>query len=506
MQKCRPSALEKVGLVSYAIPIYCNEKPGVRSPGRDAESGADLPLTQDFLTMATKPKILVVDDELSIVEVLKALLKREGYSVTTASDGEEAMEALRKEKFDLMISDIRMRPMDGITLLHKAREMQQHLAVIMMTAYAAVETAVEAMKKGAFDYICKPFKIDELKLTVKRALSYEHALAENEELKKNLQDKYHFQNLVGDSEPMQAVYAMIEKVARTESTVLILGESGTGKELVAKALHFASRRSDKPFVAVNCAALPETLLESELFGYVKGAFTGANKFKKGLFESADGGTILLDEIGSIPMPMQLTLLRVLQEREFRPVGGTDSVPVDVRIFAATNERLEDKIKAGEFREDLYYRLSVIPIELPPLRERLSDVPLLVNHFLKVLEEREKRRITVDGRALRALQSYPWPGNVRELENVISRAGALCDDNKIKIEDLPDKIREAAKGKGEQIEDEFAQFRGASLKAFLRAKERDYIQYVLDQYDGNKEEAAKALGVSLATFYRKYGNS
>jgi DNA-binding NtrC family response regulator len=455
--------------------------------------------------MESKANILVVDDEISIVEVLKALLTREGYSITTASDGEEALNKLREEKFDLMVSDIRMQPMDGITLLRRARELQEHLAIIMITAYATVETAVEAMKNGAFDYVCKPFKIDELILTVQRALSYEHVLQENETLKENLRTKYHFENLVGDSEKMIKVYALIEKVARTESTILILGESGTGKELVARALHNYSRRKEKPFVAINCAALPETLLESELFGYVKGAFTGANKFKKGLFESAEGGTLLLDEIGSIPVDMQQKLLRVLEEREIRPVGGTKTVPVDVRIVAATNERLEEKIKKNEFREDLFYRLSVIPVELPPLRDRLSDIPLLVRHFLREMNEREGRDITIDPVAVAALQCFNWPGNVRELENVVNRAGALCENSRITLGDLPPKIVESAQGLNlEEQEPDVAQFRGSSLKSFLRSKERDYIQFVLDQCGGDKEKAAKALGISLATFYRKIG--
>ncbi|NOY81638.1 MAG: sigma-54-dependent Fis family transcriptional regulator [Kiritimatiellaeota bacterium] len=456
--------------------------------------------------MASKPRILVVDDELSIVEVLKALLKREGYMVRTASDGEEAIALLSKEEFSLMISDIRMRPMDGITLLKKAREIHPHIAVIMMTAYAAVETAVEAMKHGAFDYICKPFKIDELLLTVERALSYENVLAENEALKESLRTKYHFENLVGDSEQMLKVYEMIEKVARTESTVLILGESGTGKELVAKALHCTSRRAERPFVAVNCAALPDTLLESELFGYVKGAFTGANKFKKGLFESADGGTLLLDEIGSVPMNVQLTLLRVLQEREIRPVGGTASIPVDVRIIAATNERLEERVRAGLFREDLYYRLSVIPIELPPLRDRVSDIPLLVNHFLNLFNEREKKSVSIERQALAALERHKWPGNVRELENVIFRAGTLCEDGTIRVKDLPEPIQQLAAEAGGAGAGDYAKFRGASLRAFLRQKEREYIRFVLAQCGGDKEAAAKALGISLATFYRKYGEN
>lgn len=455
--------------------------------------------------MSDKAKVLVVDDEVSIVEVLKALLTREGYNVTTASDGEEALNELRKDKFDLMISDIRMQPMDGITLLRKAREMQEHLAVIMITAYATVEIAVEAMKNGAFDYVCKPFKIDELLLTVQRALSYEYVLQENETLKENLRTRYHFENIVGDSPPMQKVYAMIEKVARTDSTILIRGESGTGKELVARALHNYSRRNEKPFVAINCAALPETLLESELFGYVKGAFTGANKFKKGLFESAQGGTLFLDEIGSIPVDMQQKLLRVLEEREIRPVGATDTVPVDVRIVAATNENLEEKIQTGNFREDLYYRLSVIPIELPPLRERKEDVKLLLKHFLKVINEQEKRDTSVASEVVIALENYSWPGNVRELENVISRAATLCDDNKIELQDLPEKIQatSAPGHKGTERVPPKSQ-RGVSLKSFLRSKEREYIQYVLDQCEGDKEKAAQSLGISLATFYRKIG--
>lgn len=455
--------------------------------------------------MSDKAKILVVDDEISIVEVLKALLSREGYTVSTASDGAEALGRLREDKFDLMISDIRMQPMDGITLLRKARELQQHLAMIMITAYATVETAVEAMKNGAFDYVCKPFKIDELILTVQRALSYEHVMQENETLKENLRTKYHFENLVGDHEKMRKVYAMIEKVARTDSTILILGESGTGKELVARALHNYSRRKEKAFVGINCAALPETLLESELFGYVKGAFTGANKFKKGLFESAEGGTLLLDEVGSIPVDMQQKLLRVLEEREIRPVGGTKNIPVDVRIVAATNERLEEKIQRAEFREDLFYRLSVIPIELPPLRERLSDVPLLAKHFLKEIREREGRDINIDATAIAAMQCFEWPGNVRELENVMNRASALCEDDRITVNDLPPKIAEIAEACDlKPTEEDVSQFKGSSLKNFLRNKERDYIKFVLDQCEGDKEKAAAALGISLATFYRKIG--
>ncbi len=454
--------------------------------------------------MAKKGRILVVDDEISIVEVLKALLRREGYAVKAAASGTEALELLNAEGFDLLISDIRMEPLDGIELLRRARQLHPDISVVMMTAYAAVETAVEAMKFGAFDYVCKPFKSDELLLTVERALRYQNTMVENEQLKVSLQTRYHFKNLVGDSEGMRRVYDVINKIAGRDSTVLILGESGTGKELVAKALHCSSQRAEHPFVAINCAAMPDTLLESELFGYVKGAFTGANKFKKGLFECADGGTLLLDEIGSVPLNMQSTLLRVLQEREIRPVGGTSNIPVDVRIIAATNEDLSQKIKAGQFREDLFYRLSVIPIQITPLRERTDDIPLLVKHFLAQFKKQEKRELTISPRAFRALELYRWPGNVRELENVINRAGALCDGDTIVLEDLPPEIRELAPPpEAAAADSQMQKFDGASLKAFLRAKEREYLQHVLDQCGGNKEAAAKCMGISLATFYRKF---
>ena len=459
--------------------------------------------------MAGKPRILVVDDEVGIVEVLRAIFRREGYRVKTACDAAEALEALQQDTYQLMVSDIRMEPVDGIQLLAKARDLQPHLAVIMMTAYAAVETAVEAMRKGAFDYICKPFKVDELLLTVQRALSYEQALAENATLKETLKTQFHFSNMVGDHECMRRLYSMVEKVARTESTIMIRGESGTGKELVARAIHASSPRVDRPFVAINCAAVPATLLESELFGHVKGAFTGASRPKKGFFEAADGGTLFLDEVGSIPISMQLSLLRALQEHEVRPVGAARNIAVDVRIVAATNEDLEGLIREGRFREDLYYRLSVIPVELPALRDRLSDVPALVAHFLARLGEREGRELSIAPDALVALAAYAWPGNVRELENVVSRAGALCDDDRVSLADLPDNVGSAARPASRPVPspvlDEVSTLPdGMSLKAFLKAKERAYILHVLAGNGGDKERAAKSLGISLATFYRKYG--
>jgi DNA-binding NtrC family response regulator len=454
--------------------------------------------------MADPERILVVDDELCIVEVLKALLKREGYAVETAADGTAALELLQAGAFDLMLSDVCMRPMDGISLLHQARQLHPHLAVIMMTANATVETAVEAMKSGAFDYISKPFKIDELLLTVEHALTYERTLVENETLKEDLRGRKLRYNLVGNSPKMLAIFEMVEKVAHTESPILILGESGTGKELIARALHANSRRAAKPFVAINCSAIPESLLESELFGYAKGAFTGANTDKKGLFEAADGGTLLLDEIGALPLLMQPKLLRVLQEREVKAVGATRPVPVDVRILAATNENLETKAKTGAFREDLFYRLSVIPIELPPLRERTGDVAALVNHFLGIFKERENKSVTIDRAALQALQVYAWPGNIRELENAIMRAGVLCENNAITLHDLPEAIQAAAALAPPPAPTGIpaGEFRGASLKVFMHAKERDYLRLVLGQCNGDKEKAAARLGISLTTLYRK----
>ena len=468
--------------------------------------------------MAGKGKILVVDDELSIVEVLRGILRRQGYRVKTAGSGEEALELLRNEPFDLLISDIRMGALDGLALLDAARREQSHLAVIMMTAYAAVETAVEAMRKGAFDYVCKPFKVDELLVTVERAISYESAMAENESLKETLAcpAEVHFGTLVGDHPAMQAVYRLIRKIAQTDSTVLILGESGTGKELVARAIHGSSRRQNRPFVAINCAAMPDSLLESELFGHVRGAFTGATRDKEGLFATADGGTLFLDEVGSIPVAMQLTLLRVLQEQEIRPVGGTRTVPVNVRIVAATNEDLEDLIRQGRFREDLFYRLSVIPLELPTLRERPSDVPLLANHFLARRQAGREAPLSLSDEAMAALQRYDWPGNVRELENAIDRAAALCEGGLITPEALPAKLQalpatagtaasSAPAGGVAASADAVPLGAGTTLKAFLRDKERAYIRQVLDQHQGDKEATARALGISLATLYRKYGD-
>ena len=453
-------------------------------------------------------RILIVDDELSIVDVLKSLLAREGHTVETATDGATALKKLRENVFDLLITDIRLPEVDGITLLRQARELQSHLAVIVITAYAKVDNAVEAMKNGAFDYVTKPFKFDEILLTVQRALTYEQTLAENEVLKSSLDADLHFGCLVGDSEPMRRVYKLIEKVARTESTILITGQSGTGKELVAKAIHSASARFEGPFVPINCAAMPETLLESELFGYRKGAFTGANSNRKGLFESANEGTIFLDEIGSIPLGMQMTLLRVLQEKEIRMVGGTEDIKVNVRVIAATNEDLEQKIQEKTFREDLFYRLSVIPIELPPLSERLSDIPALTAHFLQQFNKENSREVEISSSAIRALRQYNWPGNVRELENVINSAATLCDGNIVDFDNLPVKIIGESTRPDQTVRKPVAapSTSPVELKRYMRSVEATYIKSVVDSCGGDKEKAAEKLGVSIATLYRKMNNS
>jgi DNA-binding NtrC family response regulator len=366
----------------------------------------------------------------------------------------------------------------------------------MITAFGSVETAVEAMRKGAYDYIIKPFPIDELRMTLGRALAHRGLVKENVNLRRELAGIYRFENIVGSSEAMQKVFRKMEKVADTDSTVLIYGESGTGKELVARALHYNSSRREKPFVAVSCSALPESLLESELFGHVKGSFTGAIANKDGLFKAADGGTIFLDEIGSMSPAIQASLLRVLQEHEIKPVGATRNIKVDVRVIAASNERLEDKIKQGTFREDLYYRISVIPVDVPPLRERREDIPMLVEHFMRraLAKRGSGADLRMTSEVLDMLMSYDWPGNVRELENAIERIVALSDGGLILLDHLPEKIL---------MPREFLEAaQKVNLKAFVHEKEKAYIQRILRETSGDKKQAARLLGIDLATLYRK----
>ncbi|MEI6148746.1 MAG: sigma-54 dependent transcriptional regulator, partial [bacterium] len=400
-------------------------------------------------------------------------------------------------------------PVNGIELLKISRGVRPTMPVIILTAYGSVETAIEAMKLGSFDYVTKPFKMDELLITIQRALEYSRALSENLELKAELVGRYKFENIVAESPAMRNVCEMIRRVAPADTTVLITGESGTGKELVAKAIHAYSRRKEKRFLAVNCAALPEALLESEMFGHVKGSFTGASVNKEGLFETASGGTLFLDEISSIPVNIQGKLLRVLQEREIRRVGGNDDIPVDVRVIAATNTSLESLIQLGKFREDLYYRLSVIPIEIKPLRDRREDILPLVYHILRqeTPEGKEMPKLLPETKDM--LERYAWPGNVRELENAMKHAVTFSQEGKITPDVLPPRIfnqvQPLAKTGGS---DSGASdpYRNKSLKAFLREREQEYLGKVLSLTNGDKEQAAKSLKISLATLYRKLPNA
>jgi DNA-binding NtrC family response regulator len=473
-------------------------------------------------------KVLLIDDEVTMVQMVTELLRREGHEVFPFSSYAAAVETLETQCPELVITDLYLDKTrtHGLEILQKARALNPPSTVIVITAYATIETAVDAMKKGAFDYLEKPFKVDDLRLCIQRALSYNDAISENIYLKKQLKKKYQFNQLIGNSPMILDVFKMIERVADTDSTILILGESGTGKELVARALHFNSRRQFAPFVPINCSALPESLLESELFGHCKGAFTGAINDKKGLFQEADGGTIFLDEIGSMSQVLQSRLLRVLQDREVRRVGDNVPVSVNVRVLAATNEPLEKRLQEGTFREDLYYRLNVIPINLPSLRERREDVPVLAMHFLRnKIHPRTGKLYSITRKALDVLSAHDWPGNVRELENAIERACALCENSTIHVADLPPVLRRYASGEGDEDlvetppaspetgagitvgsasappQASFAQPVGP-LRDFMREQELGYVNRALAQTGGDKEKAAEMLGVSVATLYRK----
>jgi len=472
-------------------------------------------------------KILVVDDEITMIQITSELLRAEGHEVFPCSNIEAATALLEAHKPELVVTDLyleKSKPV-GLTVLAKARALNPPAVVIVITGFATVQTAVDAMKAGAFDYLQKPFNLEDFKLTIHRALSYNEAVSENVYLKRQLKHQYRFDQIVGLSPAMQEVFKMVERVADTDSTVLILGESGTGKELIARALHFNSRRQFAPFIPINCAALPENLLESELFGHCKGAFTGALNDKKGLFEEADGGTIFLDEIGSMPALLQSRLLRVLQDREVRRVGENNAIHVNVRVLAATNEPLEKKIKAGTFREDLYYRLNVIPIELPPLRARRDDIPLLVARFLRdKIHARTGQPFQVTRQAMSALAAYDWPGNVRELENAIERASVLSDTESIKLDSLPPRVAETGRAQPPDQNVTDTKFfdlpaqesmstagqahlgqtapQPAHLKDFMRQQELTFINRALTQSGGDKEKAAQILGISLATLYRR----
>jgi DNA-binding NtrC family response regulator len=446
-------------------------------------------------------RILIIDDDPAMVSVISDICQERGHQTVAYASGIKALENLATHSPQLVISDLRMDKVGGLDILRECREVLPQTPVILITAYKTVETAIEAMKLGAYDYITKPFKVDELQLTIQRALDNQTLVRENRNLRQIVKEKYRFENIIGTSGRMQEIYNLIAKVADTDSTILIQGESGTGKELVARALHFNSNRQHQPFVAINCSALPENLLESELFGHKKGAFTGAVQDKIGLFEEAELGTIFLDEINSMAQPLQTKLLRVLQERQIRRVGDTKTVPINVRVLAATNESLGEKIKGGNFREDLYYRLAVIPVEMPALRERLDDIPLLVNHFLqKNASQTGTEPKKIDQKAVDMLGHYRWPGNVRELENAVERACALCDDGIIRTTDLPPQvIRQSATP---QVEHSGLLPVGQTLDEYIRDQERRYIEETIKFNANSREKAAKMLGISMATLYRK----
>lgn len=439
--------------------------------------------------------ILVVDDERSMREFLEILLAKEGYEVTLAESGEEACRILEKRNFDLLITDIKMKGFDGIDVLRKAKEMSPEATVIMISAFATAETAVEAMKEGAYDYIPKPFKVDEFKKIVKDALQLKRAPIQDKK-KEGSGNPHHFDCLIGESPKMKKVYDLIERVAQTKSNILISGESGTGKELVAGAIHRQSPRQDKPFVVINCAGIPENLIESELFGYKKGAFTGAANDKEGLFDAADGGTVFFDEIGELPPAIQVKLLRVIQERTFTAVGGTEEKSVDVRFISATNKDLEGEVINRKFREDLFFRLNVIQIKMPPLRERGEDLALLAQYFLdKYSRELGKDVQKISAYAMDILSQYSFPGNVRELENIIERGVALEASNII----LPDslslsnfKLQRARDGRRERD----LTSRGINLDEVMGKIERDYILKAMEMAHGSKQKAAELLGMSL----------
>ncbi|MCU0573470.1 MAG: sigma-54 dependent transcriptional regulator [Syntrophobacteraceae bacterium] len=384
--------------------------------------------------------LLIIDDEKNYLLVLEDLLAEEGYEVITAESAEKGLEIVRSSDLDVVVTDMKMPGMDGMALLEHCHAEKPDLPLIMMTAFGSVEKAVEAMRKGAFDYILKPFKNEELKLTIRKAVEHHHLLRQNRYLTQTLEGRYRFSNIIGKSQQMVRIFELIEKVAPAKATVLVTGESGTGKELIARAIHFNSPRKDQPFISVNCGALPENLLESELFGHERGSFTGAVSQRKGRFELAHGGTLFLDEISEMSTPLQVKLLRVLQEMEFERVGGAHTIKVDVRVVAASNRNLRTEVDQGRFRSDLFYRLNVVHVHVPPLRERVDDIPLLVNHFLAKCAQDRPRPLGIDPEALRCLIEYPWPGNVRELENVIERSVILCDGERIMLRDLPPELR------------------------------------------------------------------
>jgi len=438
--------------------------------------------------------ILIVDDEKNYLIILEALLAPEGYEIITEDNAFNALHLIKETDLDLVITDMKMPGMNGIGLLEEAKNIDPELPVIIMTAYGTIEMAVEAMKKRAYDYITKPFRNEELKLTIKKALEFYGLKKENRLLSEALSNRYKYGNMVGKSKPMVKIYDMIGKVAQSRASVMITGSSGTGKELIAKAIHYGSPRKNRPFISINCGALTETLLESELFGHEKGAFTGAISMRKGRFELADGGTLFLDEVGAMPPSLQVKLLRVLQEMEFERVGGTETIKVDVRILTASNRKLKEDVDRGLFREDLFYRLDVIEIEVPPLKDRIEDIPFLVAHFLEEFQGSKKRKIELAPEVWKAFYRYSWPGNVRELENTIERALVMSSDETITLGDLPDDLVEMVS-------------LNLSLYQAVEQLEEKLIRGALEYSNQVQSQAAETLGISPRMMHykmKKYG--
>jgi two-component system, NtrC family, response regulator AtoC len=440
------------------------------------------------LNVTSKANILLIDDDQGTVALLREVLEKEGYAVDDAKTGREALSRARALPYDVVLADLRLPDLDGIEVLRVLHACDPDLSVIVMTAFGSMETAVEAIRTGAYDYISKPFNLEEVRLTVRRACERRRLLQDNRMFRQALREKYRFENIVGTSPKMVEVYRTVARVASTRSTVLLVGESGTGKELIAQAIHYNSPRAGGLFVAIDCGALPDSLLESELFGHEKGAFTGAQTLKKGLFEVAHGGTVFLDEVGDISPSLQAKLLRVLQEHEVRRIGGIEPIKVDIRVITATRRDLEALVKAGTFREDLFYRLSVVAITLPLLRERKEDIPLLATHFLrKYASEVEKNISHLAPEAMALLCHYDWPGNVRELEHVIERAVTLTANPILLADDLPSKLQQPAPA--------------PDVFPSLEEMEKRHIQQALEKAEGNKNQAATLLGVSRRTLYR-----
>lgn len=443
-----------------------------------------------------KGSILIADDEDGIRESLSIVLEDEGYDCTAVTDGSEAINAIDNASYDIIISDLKMPNTNGIGVLEYALQHSSETLTIIITAHATVETAIQALRKGAADYILKPLDFDEVLIRIENLLEQKNLIQENKYLREQIDREYNFNHIIGESPAMKEVYKMVERVSQAKSNVLITGESGTGKELVARAIHSNSDRAKKPFIAINCGAIPENLVESELFGHKKGAFTGATSDKDGIFVAANGGTVFLDEVAEIPLNLQVNLLRVIQEREVKPVGSNQTLSFDTRIISATNKDLEEETEKGDFRDDLYYRLNVVEMPLPALQQRREDIPLLAHHFLQKYNKELKRNLKgIASEAMGAMMAYEWKGQVRELENVIERAVLLSDNDYLTLEDLPAALRKRSSDQNFQMDND-------QLDEAIQVFEKHHIQSVLKRTDGNKSEAARLLGIDPSTLYRK----